>query len=122
MMRQEDEDDEEENGLAGFMETLVELQTGEDKDKPVQYGRWQKEAAPAGGRPDWEPVKEVKTVGEAAKLMETDFESLTAHLKRNMEIKHLIKEKRVWAVNTEGVAMVHIDWSENHVVKVTALL
>ena len=122
MMRQEDEEDEEENGLAGFMETLVELQTGEDKDKPVQYQRWKKEAGAAGGRPDWEPVKEVKTVGEAAKLMETDFESLTAHLKRNMEIKHLIKEKRVWAVNTEGVAMVHIDWGENHVVKVAALM
>ena len=116
MMRQEDDEDEEENGLAGFMETLVELQTGEDKDKGVQYQRWRKVDG------DWDPIKETKTVGEAAKLMETDFESLTAHLKRNMEIKHLIKEKRVWAVNTEGVAMVHIDWGENHVVKVTALM
>ena len=122
MMRQEDEEDEEENGLAGFMETLVELQTGEDKDKPVQYQRWMKEAAAAGGRPDWEPVKLVKTVGEVAKMMETDFENLTAHLKRNMEIKHLIKEKRMWVINTEGVVMIHIDWGENHVVKVAALM
>ena len=63
-------------------------------------------------------AKEVKTLGEASKMMTTDFESLAAHLKCNKEIKTLIKEKRMEVLDTEGVAMIHIDWAENMVIKV----
>ena len=51
-------------------------------------------------------------------MMTTDFESLAAHLKRNKEIKTLIKEKRMEVLDTEGVAMIHMDWAENMVIKV----
>ena len=63
-------------------------------------------------------AKEVKTLGVAAKMMTKDFESLAAGLKHNKEIKTLIKEKRMEVLDTEGVAMIHIDWADNMVIKV----
>ena len=54
--------------------------------------------------------------------MTTDFESLAIHLKHNKEIKTLIKEKRMEVLDTERVAMIHIDWAENMVIKVTVTI
>ena len=116
------DEDEEENALAGFIETLVELETGKDNMKPVQLFRWIKEKGKYGQRDQCVRANEVNPLSEAAKMMATDFESLVVHLKRNKEIKTLIKEKRMEVLDTEGVAMIHIDWAENMVIKVTVTI
>ena len=55
---------------------------------------------------------------EAAAMMASDFESLTAHLGRNRELKMVIKEMREEALETDGLAVGHVDWAENMPVKV----
>ena len=114
----QDRDGEEDEDLAGFMATLTELETGEDKKKPIQIIRWLKEAGQDGERPDWGKKKETRPLGEVAQLMATDFENLAKHLARNKEIKTLIKEKRLEAMDTVGLAVLHVDWGENWSVKV----
>ena len=44
----QERDGEEDEDLAGFMSTLTELETGEDKKKPIQIIRWLKEAGQDG--------------------------------------------------------------------------
>ena len=115
------DEEEEVEDVSGFMATLEALETGPNKKRPLNYWRWRKEKVAnkqGGERDDWQKAKLTITLGEAAAMMASDFESLTAHLGRNRELKMVIKEMREEALETDGLAVGHVDWAENMPVKV----
>ena len=106
-----------------FLEMTSELIQGEKKKDIISYLSWEKVPQLAGRsgqqREAVERIKKISTVGEAAQRMEISFEALRDHLGRNRELKNAIKEMRNDSLETDGHALIHMDWAENLVVEVS---
>ena len=103
-----------------FKEALEKLVEGENKSV-VGYLRWEKvkqtDTSKNTGRAKSDRVMRIsktETVNKLAASMLEEFETYKSHLERVSEMKREVKAMKVEAEENGDLAVLHIDWAEQH--------
>ena len=103
-----------------FKEALEKLVEGDNK-QVVGFLRWEKvkqtERSKNTGKAKTDKVMKISKTEEINKLAESmleEYENYKSHLQRVSEMKREIKAMKVEAEENGDLAVIHIDWAEQH--------
>ena len=109
-----------------FLSQMSILQTGESKDKAVSYLRWDKVTVKRTktdkDMQEVQRVSKTQKVGVAAGQMIDEYYAMKQHLVRDLQVKKFLKQVKEGVLDSDTEALVHVDWAENHKLKVKHII